>query len=120
MHFKIKVSIYLDKEAKEKPAIPRSNTALSWPPLPPDFSFTPCSLLCLDLSEPACQPGPLQPVEPGNLGQPDLSHNPAELGTAGVGSLFHLCWQSWLGTSTASQGCSPGPHASLEVLPGWD
>ena len=32
MHFKIKVSIYLDKEAKEKPAIPRSNTALSWPP----------------------------------------------------------------------------------------
>lgn len=35
MHFKIKVSIYLDKEAKEKPAIPRSNTALSWPPLPP-------------------------------------------------------------------------------------
>ena len=92
----------------------------SWPPLPPDFSFTPCSLLCLDLSEPACQPGPLQPVEPGNLGQPDLSHNPAELGTTGVGSLFHLCWQSWLGTSTASQGCSPGPHASLEVLPGWD
>lgn len=31
MHFKIKVSIYLGKEAKEKPAIPQSNTARSWP-----------------------------------------------------------------------------------------
>lgn len=35
MHFKIKVSIYLDKEAKEKPAIPRSNTFPSWPCLSP-------------------------------------------------------------------------------------
>lgn len=107
------------------PGGPRcSGAAVSQPhqlaSLRPDFSITPCSLLCLDLLQPACKPGPLQPVEPGNLGQPDLSHNPAELGTAGVGSLCHLCWQSWLGTSTASQGCSPGPHASLEVLPGWD
>lgn len=31
MHFKIKVSIYLEKEAKEKSANPQSNTALSWP-----------------------------------------------------------------------------------------
>lgn len=46
MHFKIKVSIYLDKEAKEKPAIPRSNTALSWPPRPqPPSSPPPTSQL---------------------------------------------------------------------------
>ena len=35
MHFKIKVRIYLDKEAKEKLAVPQSNTALSWPPVLP-------------------------------------------------------------------------------------
>lgn len=75
----------------------------------PDFSITLCSLLCLDLSQPACYPGALQPVGPGKLGAAGPEpHSRAELGTAGARGLFHLCGQGWLGTGTASQGRQPG------------